>query len=586
MDPQGDIYAFPLLRLVAAGVFVDIVPYIDAHSALDTEDLNVEIAPESPDMAKYHTVPVRGQARGEAEAVETLGAQAEHTFDDGSAVQPAFCRKMPLATFGPGFNGIWNVSPEQPALGVGVHQPAGRSNISRHIYAAEGIEGRAVPEGAAALLGQYSVLGQKQGGSERGDGPFLAPLQAHYQWHTYPGAEQVVPRVVSVAAEALDVRSEVTFYSLRKLFGLRQVFFFDHRPSAQAAGEHSRGEQGVIVEAGGAEVGISRRETPFQLVAVRPHHSGLVQLPLAVFQAPPDQRPELQRLVLVALCQGVTGCPIGNHRGIPAVAGPVPYVGAFGDNGAGDGRPAIVHIACEMPEGVEGGRIPYPVAQEGEEGIYIFGLVIGPDCGIVGLSARPVHKTSLGLVDALGGAYLGEGELLVDDFVGGVQNQVRAPLVQQGHAGAEFHLWISPQRILSLPIGLEDGPEAKALPGPQGVSAAAGYFFPYYERPVQRFCRIGTENLGVLGDMHFDRPPRSVDKGIDLAQKGFVHRGEDGPGDGHGVRIDALYADAAVYLHTDDRLSTQRLPVNGEQRRDVGGNTVPEAGVGIIGNSP
>ena len=119
----------------------------------------------------------------------------------------------------------------------------------------------------------------------------------------------------------------------------------------------------------------------------------------------------------VALLQGVAGCPMGNHRGVSPVTGPVPDVGALGDDRARDRFEFRVHETGEMHVGVERRIVAFPVAQEGEKGIDIFSLVVRPDGGIIRLSAWSVHVASSGLEYALRGSDLGEAELPVYHIV-------------------------------------------------------------------------------------------------------------------------------------------------------------------------
>ena len=149
--------------------------------------------------------------------------------------------------------------------------------------------------------------------------------------------------------------------------------------------------ESIIVEGRGAEVSVACGKTVLQFVGIGGDYPLFIQLAAAIFEAPLDKRPELLGLRTVAPRQGVTSCAVGNHGGITTVAGTVPDVRSLGNDGAGNRLIRIVHETGEVLVGVEGRAVPLVVAEEGEEGVDVLRLVVGPNRGVVGFPARAVH---------------------------------------------------------------------------------------------------------------------------------------------------------------------------------------------------
>src|SRR5574344_1109621 len=103
---------------------------------------------------------------------------------------------------------------------------------------------------------------------------------------------------------------------------------------------------------------------------------------MAILQAPLDERPKLAGFVLGSTRQHITSGCVSNHGSIAAIAGSIPDVWSFCNATARYGFPIIVHIAREVKITIKSRSIAIVIAQEGEERIHIFCLVVTPQSGI------------------------------------------------------------------------------------------------------------------------------------------------------------------------------------------------------------
>ena len=112
----------------------------------------------------------------------------------------------------------------------------------------------------------------------------------------------------------------------------------------------------------------------------------------------------------------------------------MPETDTFGDDGAWNRFVFRIHVAGKVTEGVQCRLVACLIAQEGEERIDIFRLVVGPDCSIISLTTGTVHQSALGAIDALGTTQFGKGEHTVQHGVGGIEHEVLPPLADKGFA--------------------------------------------------------------------------------------------------------------------------------------------------------
>ena len=399
--------------------------------------------------------------------------------------------------------------------------------------------------------------------------------------------------------ELAHVGTEVGLDGFRQGISLTDVGRCMGIAEPQLTAEHGGATQGIVVERGGAEVGLAGRETPLQLVAVGEHHTGVVQVTAAVLQTPLDERPQLACLLTAAACHHIARRPVRNHGGIATVAGAVPDVLALGNDGAGDGVVVVVHETGEVEVGVERRGIARAVAREGEEGVDVLGLVVSPDSRVVRLAAGGVHIAAGGLEDALRGANLGKAELAVDDIVGGVEDEVVVHLTQEHLPCGELCLEVGVQRLLPYPICLKNGAERQALARLEDERAATRKVGT--DDVGARHAPLGTggEALRIGGDIDSLRTGGDVAEGVALAHQRFVRRGEDAALEFNGGRQvaatrcadvglphgeGAANADAAVNPHLLHLLAAQRKTVDAQERRDVGADAVHQAGMGVVGD--
>ena len=115
-----------------------------------------------------------------------------------------------------------------------------------------------------------------------------------------------------------------------------------------------------------------------------------VDVAVAVFKTPFDERPELASLLFVGAREQITGCAVCAHRSVAPVADPRPEGVALADYGRWNRLVFAVHIAREKAERVVRRFVSALVAQKREEGIYVFGLVVRPNRRVVVDSPRRV----------------------------------------------------------------------------------------------------------------------------------------------------------------------------------------------------
>lgn len=131
-----------------------------------TFHFNVEKAAEGGNPVQVHGWPGFRQAGSQVELPEAGGAYAEKPFRDDAGIERTFGRKMALVAFGPCFDGIRHVLAEQAGARVGGEVGESFFGGSNGQYAAQGVEGGAVPEGFAAGCSQQAV-GSPQVGENR-----------------------------------------------------------------------------------------------------------------------------------------------------------------------------------------------------------------------------------------------------------------------------------------------------------------------------------------------------------------------------------------------------------------------------------
>src|SRR5277367_4465171 len=153
-----------------------------------------------------------------------------------------------------------------------------------------------------------------------------------------------------------------------------------------------------------------------------------VELAVAIFERPLNERPEVFGDFAVAACEAETSSAVGDHSVVAAVASAVPDAGGFGDDGGWDRAKVGVHETSEEAVGVERGFVGVGISLEGEEWAGVFGLIVGPDGGVVAAAgagavesaAGAVHQAGFGGKDAFAGANLGEGKHSIEDWIWGL----------------------------------------------------------------------------------------------------------------------------------------------------------------------
>ena len=312
-----------------------------------------------------------------------------------------------------------------------------------------------------------------------------------------------------------------------------------------------------------------------------------------------SRRPQLGGLGTVTARKGVACRPAGDHRGVAAVARAVPDVVALGDDRAGQRFVCGVHEAGEMAERIERRGIAHPIAQKGEEGVDVFGLVVGPDGRIVGFAAGGVHVAALGRNDALGGPQLGIAELGVDHRVGGFEHEVRVDaLPDERHPGGELGRHVGVQGLSAARVGLEHGVERKRVPRGKRKGAAARDVAPHNIAARDALGRVGRYDLREFWYGNRQRLRPDVTQHIALAHERQRARREDRTrhfNDGLGFHVprrtdvhlahapEAPYLQRTVDGHLPDPFVLQGQAVDAQQRRDVRGHAVHQAGVGVVG---
>ena len=567
-------------------------PYFQLIS-VQAPDADVEVSPEGPDVPESHPGPRRSQSGRQPERPETCRADAEHSLRHDAGIQPALGGKMTLGPFRPGFDGIRDMVPQEPPGRIAVQEITRRSRVPGDIHATQGIQGGTVPEGFAPLLGKQAVLRHQFVGGQGGDGSFRALRQSHDERQADPGPEDLVAVIIPVGMEPLDLRSEIGFDRLGEPMGTGLVPPGLGSAPAEAPGEHRRREKSVIIQRGGGQVGLSRREPAFQFVRVGPDDTGGIPFPVAVLQAPFDEGPEFLRLFPAAAFEGIPGRSMGDHGGVAPVPGPVPDVGSFRDDGTGDGRIGGIHEPGEMPVSVQCRFISLPIAQEREEGIDVFRLVVGPDGGIVGFPAGTVHIPARRLVNAFGSADFGKTEFPVQHRVRCFQDQVSVHFVQVRPPGAPLRIQIGPQHVLPFPVGLEAGSEAEGFTGGEPEGSGAENIPPDDIGARNALIRRRSKDLGESGDEYGHRPVSQVLQLIGFTQERCAGRREDPPLHPHGRGRSrpsrgerTRHFQAAVQPDRFHLLVPQGIPVDADEGRDVHPHPVHQAGVRIVGDRP
>ena len=565
-------------------------PYFQLIS-VQAPDADVEVSPEGPDVPESHPGPRRSQSGRQPERPETCRTDAEHSFRHDAAIQPALGGKMTLGPFRPGFDGIRDMVPQESPGRIAVQEITRRSRVPGDIHATQGVQGGTVPEGFAPLLGKQAVLRHQFVGGQGGDGSFRALRQSHDERQANPGPKDLVAVIIPVGMEPLDLRPEIGFDRLGEPMGTGLVPPGLGSAPAKAPGEHRRGEKSVIIQRGGGQVGFSRREPAFQFVRIGPDDTGGIPFPVAVLQAPFDEGPEFLRLFPAAAFEGIPGRPMGNHGGIAPVPGPVPDIGSFRDDGTGDGRIGGIHEPGEMPVSVQCRFIALSIAQEREEGIDVFRLVVGPDGGIVGFPAGTVHIPARRLVNAFGSADFGKTELPVQHRVRCFQDQVSVHFVQVRPPGAPLRIQIGPQHVLPFPVGLEAGSEAEGFTGGKPEGSGAENIPPDDIGARNALIRRRSKDLGESGDEYGHRPVSQVLQLIGFTQERCAGRREDpslhphGRGRSRPSRGERTrHFQAAVQPDRFHLLVPQGIPVDADEGRDVHPHPVHQAGVRIVGD--
>ena len=221
--------------------------------------------------------------------------------------------------------------------------------------------------------------------------------------------------------------------------------------------------QGVIVEGRCAEVGISRRETAFQLIAVRGYYTFFIQLATTIFQTPFDEWPQSFCLLLASSSQGIAGGSIGYHGTVASIAGTVPNVDTFGNDGTRNRLPFIVHETGEMEVGIESRSIAIFISYKREERVDIFGLVVCPNGCIVRLATWAMHRAAFRFVDTFASADFGERKHPVDNRVGCFQYQLAHEFIDQGFALVLLFPYIDLRSRFTFLISQESSTECQGF---------------------------------------------------------------------------------------------------------------------------
>ena len=241
-----------------------------------------------------------------------------------------------------------------------------------------------------------------------------------------------------------------------------------------------------------------------------------------------------------------------------------------------------------MLVGVEGRAVPLVVAEEGEEGVDVFRLVVGPNRGIVGFSARAVHQAAGSLVDALRATDFGEGEHGIDDRVGRVEDKAAPERLNQRLPSLKLLFHIGDDLSLPLFEARRRNVERDLLSGLELAAETTGQRLNQVIRPGDTaFLRRQNLAADIAGlDRHrlvsqvlqriFFTKSRQGSRGEeDARQFDFTapHRAET-PDRHRAVQRDALHLFAE--LRVADEHILQGIPTH----------LAHQAGVGIIRNRP
>ena len=202
-----------------------------------------------------------------------------------------------------------------------------------------------------------------------------------------------------------------------------------------------------------------------------------------------------------------------------------------------------------MPVAVEGRLITVRVAQEREERVDVLTLVVAPQRGVVGLSARAVHKPAFRAVDAFGGPDLGEAELVINRRIRSLKDKGGIQGAHERHSGGIFITHIRDGHFLpAVSIGLERCLKINRLLRFQDEGAASEDIASHDVGTVHATVFRRFHNLLEFRNIHNHRLPRDVPDAVGLAKhrKGGAREYSCGDFDHRSRRVSDLAVDVGV----------------------------------------
>ena len=228
--------------------------------------------------------------------------------------------------------------------------------------------------------------------------------------------------------------------------------------------------------------------------------------------------------------------------------------------------------------------------QEREEGIDVFGLVVGPDRRVVGFAARTVHRAALRFVDAFAGSDFRKGKHLVDHRIRGLQYQVVHPEIDSCGAFVAFGPGVQLDRRTLGGVGREGGCELQRVAGLEGEKAGTVDAAFDGVAPLDALGRIGAGGKPFVGNFNGQRAVAGVDDPVAFDQRGLIRRGEILAGElprSERAVVEAAF-DGQVAFDSDGEnfFAVEAAAVDGHAAQRVPVVAAHQAGVGVVRNGP